>query len=449
MFSYRYIILGFSFFLCSSLMAQTTQWRDIYKAKSKDTLYGIARNYGITLEQLLSANPEMGVSGYELKKGTFVFIPFVKTESATAPVNVGKNDNATTTNAKAIKVGIMLPLHDNDGDGRRMVEYYRGFLLACDSLKKQNISIDITALNVPINADLKNLLSTPKLKQCDIIYGPLYTHQVKMLGDFCLQNDIKLVIPFSINSDAVTKNKNICQVYQTVDDINNLSIESFVQLFRSHHPVFVDCNDLTSKKGIFTMALRNKLESLGIQYNITNINSDEAAFMKAFSRTKPNVVILNTSRSPELGIVLAKLNGLVVDYPAVNVSLFGYTEWLMYTRNNLDNFFKFNTYIPTTFYYNPLSVKTKAIEAQYNRWFQVGMQYNLPRFALTGYDHAQFFLSRVAKYGKKFSGLKNEINYQSVQTPLNFKRLNKGGMQNNSFMLVHYTPQGRIELVNN
>lgn len=449
MFSYRYIILGFSFFLCSSLMAQTTQWRDIYKAKSKDTLYGIARNYGITLEQLLSANPEMGVSGYELKKGTFVFIPFVKTESATAPVYVDKNDNATTTNAKAIKVGIMLPLHDNDGDGRRMVEYYRGFLLACDSLKKQNISIDITALNVPINADLKNLLSTPKLKQCDIIYGPLYTHQVKMLGDFCLQNDIKLVIPFSINSDAVTKNKNVYQVYQTVDDINNLSIESFVQLFRNHHPVFVDCNDLTSKKGIFTMALRNKLESLGIQYNITNINSDEAAFMKAFSRTKPNVVILNTSRSPELGIVLAKLNGLVVDYPAVNVSLFGYTEWLMYTRNNLDNFFKFNTYIPTTFYYNPLSVKTKAIEAQYNRWFQVEMQYNLPRFALTGYDHAQFFLSRVAKYGKKFSGSKNEINYQSVQTPLNFKRLNKGGMQNNSFMLVHYTPQGRIELVNN
>lgn len=449
MFSYRHIILGFSFFLCSSLMAQTTQWRDIYKAKSKDTLYGIARNYGITLEQLISANPEMGVSGYELKKGTFVFIPFVKAENTMAPVNVDKNDKPTATNAKAIKVGIMLPLHDNDGDGRRMVEYYRGFLLACDSLKKQNVSIDITALNVPVNADLKSLLSTPKLKQCDIIYGPLYTHQVKMLGDFCLQNDIKLVIPFSINSDAVTKNKNVWQVYQTVDDINNSSIESFVQLFRNHHPVFIDCNDLTSKKGIFTMALRNKLESLGIQYNITNINSEEAAFMKAFSRTKPNVVILNTGRSSELGIVLAKLNGLVVDYPAVNVSLFGYTEWLMYTRNNLDNFFKFNTYIPTTFYYNPLSVKTKAVEAQYSRWFQVGMQYNLPRFALTGYDHAQFFLSRMAKYGKKFSGLKNEINYQSLQTPLNFKRLNKGGMQNNSFMLVHYTPQGRIELVNN
>lgn len=449
MFSYRHIILGFSFFLCSSLMAQTTQWRDIYKAKSKDTLYGIARNYGIALEQLISANPEMGVSGYELKKGTFVFIPFVKAENTMAPVNVDKNDKPTATNAKAIKVGIMLPLHDNDGDGRRMVEYYRGFLLACDSLKKQNVSIDITALNVPVNADLKSLLSTPKLKQCDIIYGPLYTHQVKMLGDFCLQNDIKLVIPFSINSDAVTKNKNVWQVYQTVDDINNSSIESFVQLFRNHHPVFIDCNDLTSKKGIFTMALRNKLESLGIQYNITNINSEEAAFMKAFSRTKPNVVILNTGRSSELGIVLAKLNGLVVDYPAVNVSLFGYTEWLMYTRNNLDNFFKFNTYIPTTFYYNPLSVKTKAVEAQYSRWFQVGMQYNLPRFALTGYDHAQFFLSRMAKYGKKFSGLKNEINYQSLQTPLNFKRLNKGGMQNNSFMLVHYTPQGRIELVNN
>ena len=81
--------------------------------------------------------------------------------------------------SRAIKVGIMLPLHDIDGDGRRMVEYYRGFLLACNDLKEKGISADIHAWNVPIDADIRQTLLDPAASQCDIIVGPLYTAQVK------------------------------------------------------------------------------------------------------------------------------------------------------------------------------------------------------------------------------------------------------------------------------
>ena len=47
-----------------------------------------------------------------------------------------------------IKVGVMLPLHDINGDGKRMVEYYRGLLMACDSLKAEGITTDVYAWNV-------------------------------------------------------------------------------------------------------------------------------------------------------------------------------------------------------------------------------------------------------------------------------------------------------------
>ena len=70
----------------------------------------------------------------------------------------------------------MLPLHNNDGDGRRMLEYYRGMLMACDSLKLQNISVQVNTWNVDINADIKQFLSEPNLEKCDIIFGPLYTN---------------------------------------------------------------------------------------------------------------------------------------------------------------------------------------------------------------------------------------------------------------------------------
>ena len=249
---------------------------------------------------------------------------------------------------------------------------------------------------------------------------------MKPLSDFCKGAGIKLVIPFSIWGDEVSRNPEIFQVYQSTDELNNAAIDAFISRFGNQHAVFIDCNDSTSKKGIFTFGLRNRLNARGVKYSITNLKSSEELFAKAFSRTQPNVVVLNTGRSPELTVAMAKLKGLVASNPSVVVSLYGYTEWLMYTRNNLDNFFK---------------------ETSYRRWFGVEPLYALPKFVLMGYDHAQFFLRGLYKYGKAFNGSKAQSAYATVQTPLNFKRVGSGGMQNQAFMLVRYTNDKRIELI--
>ena len=452
----RYLFMLFVAFLCTTAVAQNLKWRDMYHVKKKDTIFGIAKNYGLTVDELINANPEMKVAGYELKKGDYIFIPYpantdpkaATTKAATTPQpqTVAKTTQSQTT--KTIKVGVVLPLHDVDGDGKRMTEYYRGFLMGCDSLKQQGYSIDVHAWNVPADADIRPTLQDASIRNCDVIFGPLYTKQVKPLSDFCKGAGIKLVIPFSIWGDEVSRNSEIFQVYQSLDELNNASIDAFISRFGNQHPVFIDCNDSTSKKGIFTFGLRNRLNARGVKYSITNLKSNEELFSKAFSRTQPNVVVLNTGRSPELTVAIAKLKALVASNPGVVVSLFGYTEWLMYTRNNLDNFYKFNTHIPSTFYYNPLSAKTQHLENGYRRWFGLETLYALPKFALMGYDHAQFFIRGLYKYGKAFNGTKPQNVYTPLQTPLDFKRVGSGGMQNRAFMLVRYTNDKKIELIN-
>jgi lysM domain protein len=452
----RYLFMLFVAFLCTTAVAQNLKWRDMYQVKKKDTIFGIAKNYGLTVDELINANPEMKVAGYELKKGDYIFIPYpantdpkaATTKAATTPQpqTVAKTTQSQTT--KTIKVGVVLPLHDVDGDGKRMTEYYRGFLMGCDSLKQQGYSIDVHAWNVPADADIRPTLQDASIRNCDVIFGPLYTKQVKPLSDFCKGAGIKLVIPFSIWGDEVSRNSEIFQVYQSLDELNNASIDAFISRFGNQHPVFIDCNDSTSKKGIFTFGLRNRLNARGVKYSITNLKSNEELFSKAFSRTQPNVVVLNTGRSPELTVAIAKLKALVASSPGVVVSLFGYTEWLMYTRNNLDNFYKFNTHIPSTFYYNPLSAKTQHLENGYRRWFGLETLYALPKFALMGYDHAQFFIRGLYKYGKAFNGTKPQNVYTPLQTPLDFKRVGSGGMQNRAFMLVRYTNDKKIELIN-
>ncbi len=331
---------------------------------------------------------------------------------------------------KNVNVGVMLPLHDVDGDGRRMVEYYRGILLAVEKLKAEGNNVNIHAWNVPIDADIRTTLLKDGANDCNIIFGPLYSKQVKALGDFCKAYNIQMVIPFSITGNDVDKNPCIYQVYQSSADMTTATIKHVSEQFANHHFVFIDCNDSTSRKGSFTFGLRKILDKKKIEYSITNLRQVPESFAKAFSLTQPNLVILNTGRSPELTEALRKLDVLVADNKNLNVSLFGYTEWLMYEKYNKAAFAKYNVYVPTNFYYNEVAPATVEVAERYKEVFHEDMQYALPHFAITGYDHAMYFIGNRRQW---------------LQTPLEFVKQSGGGYRNQAFMFIHYRENGGIE----
>lgn len=71
----RYALVVFASLFCFQCFAQTQNWREKYQVKKKDTLYGIAKKYNISVDALIEASPEMKVDGFELEKGSYVCIP--------------------------------------------------------------------------------------------------------------------------------------------------------------------------------------------------------------------------------------------------------------------------------------------------------------------------------------------------------------------------------------
>lgn len=441
-------------FIAETAMAQVQKYKELHKVKRKETIFGIARENGITIDELIEANPEMKAPGYELHKGDYIKIPFPSNHPVSASVNqqpqmpikpvVIERD----VRNREIRVGVMLPLHNDNGDGKRMVEYYRGVLMACDSLRVNGISTDIRAWNVAEQTDIKQILKNPKAAECDLIIGPLYTKQLKALGDFAQKNDIRVLIPFSINSNEVFDNGNLFQVFQNGNQTNNGYVFRFYQRFKDSHVVIVDCNDSTSTKGSFTTVLRRKLEQEGATYTITNLKSSETKFKQSFSTTAHNVVVLNTSRSQELNVAFAKLNGLLMTDPSLKISMFGYPEWLMYTNKHLDDFYKFDTYIPSTYYMSPLSPRAEHFKKKYRWNFHQDMQPYHQRYAVTGFDQAYFMIKGLHMYGSRFTGASGTVGYTPLQTPLHFERIGNGGMQNRAILFVHYTKDNKIETIN-
>ena len=97
---------------------------------------------------------------------------------------------------------------------------------------------------------------------------------------------------------------------------------------------------------------------------------------------------------------------------------------------------------------NPLSPKTERIKQKYRWNFHQDMQNYHQRFAVTGFDHAYFFIKGLHIYGKRFTGASGVVGYSPIQNPLHFERIGNGGLQNRAMLFVHYTEDQRIETIN-
>lgn len=448
----RNIIITLLLALPLSALAQSSnQWRDIHKVKRHETVFGIARNYDITIDELLDANPEMREKGYELKKGDQIFIPYSKNSK---PAVQSKTENTkqkevAPAGPSVVRVGVMLPFLDHSSEGTRMVEYYRGVRAALDTLSKEGIKTEVNLWNINKDSVLTKVLAhNPSIAKQNIILGPLYTSQVHTLAEFCRKNNVALVMPFSIDADDATTNPNVFQIYQSDSQLAGRSIGAFIERFaKTHRPIFVNTNTPQDGKYAFTKALRETLQSRGIKEELTDINTPLREFAKHFSQTQPNVIILNSAAYKPLERLFEKLDSLKKIDPSLIISTYGYNEWFIYQPNLEKDYFKYNVHIPTTYYFSRTSDRVEDFERDYKNRYGQGMNPDcLPRMALLGYDHTMYFVRGISKYGRSYVGNeKQNTGFKPLQSRLEFKRLGKGGYQNTNFQIIRFKTGGTMD----
>lgn len=448
----RNIIITLLLALPLSALAQSSnQWRDIHKVKRHETVFGIARNYDITIDELLDANPEMREKGYELKKGDQIFIPYSKNSkpAVQSKTESAKQKEVAPAGPGVARVGVMLPFLDHSSEGTRMVEYYRGVRAALDTLSKEGIKTEVNLWNINKDSVLTKVLAhNPSIAKQNIILGPLYTSQVHTLAEFCRKNNVALVMPFSIDADDATTNPNVFQIYQSDSQLAGRSIGAFIERFaKTHRPIFVNTNTPQDGKYAFTKALRETLQSRGIKEELTDINTPLREFAKHFSQTQPNVIILNSAAYKPLERLFEKLDSLKKIDPSLIISTYGYNEWFIYQPNLEKDYFKYNVHIPTTYYFSRTSDRVEDFERDYKNRYGQGMNPDcLPRMALLGYDHTMYFVRGISKYGRSYVGNeKQNTGFKPLQSRLEFKRLGKGGYQNTNFQIIRFKTDGTMD----
>ena len=127
------------------------RYKTLHEVKKKETLYSISRQYGVTVDQLVDANPDLKKG--KLKKGVVLNIPYTTEENAQYQAELQKlieeESKPKVTMYPTIKVAVILPFSKFETkvsvESQKMINLYQGFLLAVDSLKQRGCNVEVFA----------------------------------------------------------------------------------------------------------------------------------------------------------------------------------------------------------------------------------------------------------------------------------------------------------------
>jgi Predicted glycosyl hydrolase len=421
---------------------QNSEFRT-HQVEAKETIYGIARQYGVTPEALVDFNPSLRNG---LKIGSTVVIPTIQTTSSTQ----GVNQKNLLQDVSAISIGVVLPfVNKSDGQSARFVEYYEGFLLALQEMKEKGLSANVYVFDMGSTTGtdkLKSLLDTYEMRYLDLIIGGVSNEQIATISAFAKRQGIKYVIPFPTRADEVYNNAQAFLVNAPSSTLYSNVAHTFVNLFPNVNLIYIKESGSEGDRADFIKELNLQLPRAGIIPNTIVANQNlKSTLSTALQSGRKNIIIPTSSSSKILQAILPALNSISEERSGLDISLFGHTSWQTYSQYSAD-FNKYDTYIYSPFYMDDNDSKSRNFLSDYQRWYNNKSLINThPKYGVLGYDTGIAFLTALRKNGKNFESNLNSINVSSLQTPFLFKKVNStGGYMNNGFYLIHYRKDGSI-----
>ena len=413
--------------------------RTMHKVKRKETLWSIARQYELTPEDLLRANPGTPTDG-SLKKGSMLCIPYPHREKTTVTPVV-------STGYEELRVAVLLPLTANGLVGDRSLDFYRGFLMAADLLKREGKKITVYAYDEPAaNASPATILQEIRKNSIQLVIGPLYLEHIGDVADFAKQNKVKVLIPFSSKTPLVNSNEQLFLLNASETKKHEFAANLFLNYFKKKTKVVFVGNEAAGDERAFTTYLRQRLVEKNIPVALLpdNFTSSQLAAQTIDGHTL--VLVYHSSTLATREKAAHAVSAFRKDYPKVDVALFGYPEWQIESGPKRQDLHDANTYLFTHTFYNPWSEATRRVTNDYKRWFHQDMPEETPRMALLGYDCGTVMLRGLSVYGKDFSV--QDLQLPLLQSDIAFSRVGEnGGYVNSSLWFIHYRPDGNLEKV--
>ena len=435
----------------------------IHKVKRKESIESICEEYSITKEDLIKANPVLKDKKLKRKMELHIPAPSAKEQPAqetiaqeeekeiALPYTKGINDD------KVLNVAVVLSfLLDSYApkEQSRMVEYYQGFLMAVEQLKREGYSFNISTYDAgKKDNSLDSLLKSSAFNNVEMIIGASYPKHNKELAKFAKEREIPLIIPFSSKKDEAINNPTVYVANGIQSFILPQISSRFVKTFPNANVIFIEDTTENNKKE-FVKSLTTELVNNEIPHTtlpmelISNEDSVLGTLAKVYQEEREIIVIPTSSSATTLNTLLPSLlHARSID--SLNVAkfkLFGYPEWQIHAKDTRELMYEVDTYFYATFYSHYALPRVAEFQEDFIRWYNRSIQNIYPRYAMLGYDTGYFFLLAASLYGNQMHEKINQTPFNPVQSDFKFERISeKDGFINKKFFFIHFCPEYYID----
>ena len=350
----------------------------LHIVKPKETIYGISKQYNITKEDLLRANPK-------LENGLMIGDTILITSSSPQPTTTPTDNNAIVQKA-TYRIAYMLPFSaeedKNSTNIDRFIEFYRGSLLAMEKIKEQGISLEVYTFDTQLGTTkINDILKNGIPKTVDMIIGPAYPEQVAIVADYAKKNNVIQIVPFT---SQISNSDRFALQYQfnpSSADLDKAIINNILDKHRTDNVFIVNFASQNSKSYHLPERLEKALKSNSIKYTKLKANSLTADNISALNRNANNLIVLSSCSTQEFKDFVGAVSADNKNYTfVVENDIFNYAKADKSLKNK--NFVTYSLFNATP--------EDKYLNA-YSRYFTVRTQQSTPNYDLLGYDITLYF----------------------------------------------------------
>ncbi len=386
-----------------------------YTVQEGDTVFGLLNRFGITLDGLLSLNPNLAQG---LKAGMVL--------------KIKKLDTAyVKKSGDALNVVLMLPFGFDSGDAKYRnlsLDFLAGAKLAIERNAKKGQSLDVKVIDAGNEKSFKNSLTQINKDNTDLIIGPFFKSSVLEVLDYVKSSKIPVVAPFA-NSDDLLVHQNLI-IIETND-------------YTYADRIVKEVKDAFADQKIYIVADADQTYAKYLETNLKkNIKNANVVIVKSASDIQPDQNMMTGKPAPVIAILANKNDDAGDSFAnriiALSKEVEGLKSFSMYYspifEKKVDELSQSNLVYLMDRKIDTEGSFEKEILADYQKKYCKTPS----KYAVIGFDVVNDMLSRENKKGEIFKQM-TKVQTQ-LATKFEFEKTKAGAYVNKGYRVVRLIP---------
>ena len=419
----------------------------IHKVKKKETLYSISKKYTIGLDHIIKNNPFLNEFG--LKKDQELKI-ILRIKDCIEDSIDNENDSLDlflerVYDQKTLRISLVLPFFINKSDSiivncpentncsidkisENSFQIYNGVKIALLDLKDFGYNLELNVFDSKYDTNtIKEIFQDTLFKLSNLIIGPLFSKNIKMMRIFSKNSHIPMISPFNIPSQALF---NYPDLFKIQPSRSTQSKEMAIHIKKSKEDYNIlllsDIEDNKSKVygSIFSDAF-NDTSNL-INDSIKTIDSISPILLKRgedwthlldrLSNNKSNLIVITSNKVPFLTYAfnqVIEFSNSQEHYKS-DFEIFGFED--LYRIKTIDVIYKnkFNLHFVSKGIPDLSSIRIAKFKDKYRNFFSS----EPTKYSYQGYDIVKSIFMKI--YPDKlnsesyYKGLLNDVFYNRI-----------------------------------